>query len=96
MSLQAEAFHVLERADGVRPFDAERLYRWAKTPAAGAAARHVVRFLLELQSSAAIKYLDDQHTGTDLGCFRAVEAIGVWDDENRTAFVVWAQDPWWA
>jgi|GEM_PF-5817687 len=95
MTLQAEAFHLLERADGVRPFDGERLYLWARTATAGDAARHAVRVMLELQTSSAIDYFDEKHVG-DLGRFHAVEAVDSWDSHNRTAFTVWAAEPWWA
>ena len=30
------------------------------------------------------------------GRFSVMEALRLWDDGNRAAFLAWAADPWWA
>lgn len=30
------------------------------------------------------------------GRFDVMEALRIWDDAHRAAFLAWAEDPWWA
>ena len=48
--------------------------------------RCVIQFLLNLWDA-----------GGDWSCgkFDVIEAYSVWDDKRRTAFLTWANQPWW-
>lgn len=93
--LLARAFHQLDRdADGLNPWDVERLYRWARSSAATPAARHAVRFVISVWNDVALSSLDAEER-TPLGPFNAVEAMASWDHAHRAAFETWVGDPWW-
>lgn len=90
--LLARAFHVLRDADGLDPWDPERLYAFATT--ASETTRDAVRFVLSVWNDECIPYLDGA-SEVKLGAFNVVEAMAQWDHANRTAFVTWAEAPWW-
>lgn len=62
-------------------WDAQRVSEWLETAAWG--ERRVYRFLLSVW--------DKSENSFDLH-----DALSVWDDEHRAAFIAWAKDPWWA
>lgn len=97
MSTLCAAFHVLEGRDGTRPWDCEALYRSAFHPSASSAVRHAIRFVLSVWNKHAILSMDETSPapGEKLGPFDVVEALACWDALNRSAFLTWAQDPWW-
>lgn len=73
----AETFPTLKNADGLRPFDADRLRRWGATQGSGAG--HAVAFVAHVYNYA--------------NPFELARAMGVWDAEHRAAFAAWAADP---
>ena len=85
MTRLAEAFRSLRGAPGVRPFDPERLDRWAAGLASHGEAV-TVRFLLSVW--------DPSHEWA-AGRFDLMEALRVWDESHHETFLQWAADPWW-
>lgn len=83
-SFLAQAFHVLREADGVTPFDARRLNRWACGPAATNASRQCAAFVLNVYN---------MHTKWKCGPFNVAYATAIWDGDNRWAFQAWAAQP---
>jgi len=94
MSTLCEAFHVLEGVEGVRPWDCERLYRQHYEPATSEARRNAIRFVLSVWNKAAIEVMDED-SGSVLGPFLSIDALGGWDHGNRAAYATWVSDPWW-
>ena len=89
MSLLAHAFPSLTCADGVDPFDAVALAKWAKggrSHGEGCAAR----FILSVWNPAALR--DPEH---GLPLFDLDEALGVWDRFHQQALAGWVDEPWW-
>lgn len=83
----ARSFPVLQLcAAPLNTWDAKRLARWGRGPAAGSGARHAVRFLLSVWN---------HHTRWAIGRFDLHGALACWDAGNRAAFLAWAKDPWW-
>lgn len=76
----ARVFPGLRAADGVQPWDPDRLRRWAS---------HQLRDV-EL---AALFVLSVAEPGVD---FPMHEALVEWDDYSRIAFTTWVMKPWWA
>ena len=70
---------------GVKPWNASELDEWAAGPASHG-EKVTARLLLAIW--------DPNHTWT-AGRFDVMEALRVWDDEHREAFLEWASDPWW-
>ena len=91
--LLARAFHVLDNADGLDPWDPEKLYAFASA-SESETTRHAVRFVLAVWNDDCIPYLDEA-SESKLGAFNVVEAMARWDFANRAAFVTWAEAPWW-
>lgn len=93
MSALAESFPTLLAAGyaGIRPWDPLALDAH-RGEAHG--ERCAIQFLLSVwnpETSAAPKKRDRwKHGGFDLQ-----EALGVWDDQHRAAFLAWASAPWW-
>lgn len=77
----AASFPCLARAEGVKPFDPDRLKRWSSRASSGEA--HASRFLLGVWSG-----------GRSTPPFLLLEAMNVWDSGQRAAFAAWAQAPW--
>ena len=85
MTVLAETFPALRRAPGVRPWDAEELAAWTDVCSSG--ELHAVRFVL---------WVWNVFHDWPCGPFEIVKAVNVWDDENRAAFLAWAEAPWTA
>ncbi len=83
-SFLAQAFHVLRDADGVAPFDARKLERWARGPAATNASKQCAAFVLNVYNTR-LKW--------KCGPFNVAYAIAIWDADNRWAFQAWAAQP---
>ncbi len=69
--------------DQWNPYEFEQ---WTGSAQAGNQARWAARFLL---------YLWNPQYEWRCGWFDLHSALNVWDSEHRTAFLTWANDPWW-
>ena len=85
MTAFARTFPTMRNADGVDPWDAERLEAWAKGPLSHG-ERVTARFLLSVWDPAHAWQLDP---------FDLMEALKIWDPAHHEAFLRWAADPWW-
>lgn len=83
----ARSFPNLEDADGLSPFDAEALDRWATGPSPGHGALYAAQFVLSVYNLSA---------PWQCGTFNVVRAMATWDRSHREAFLAWARDPWCA
>ena len=89
MSSLARTFPALRHADGITPFDAKALDAWASGPRSHGEVC-TAQFLLAVWGNTTLK-----ECPWTCGPFDVMEALGVWDDAQRAAFLAWAQDPWW-
>lgn len=84
----ANLFPCLRAAPGVGRglWDAVALDKWA---AAGASSgeKHSARFVLGVWNP---------YEAWECGLFNVFDAIGVWDDQHRSAFEQWVAGPWFA
>jgi hypothetical protein len=80
------AFPTLRNAGGIEPWNPHEFDGWACGGAAGDGAKHAARFVLAVWDNAG---------GWRCGQFDVVEAFSVWDPTHRSAFLAWANDPWW-
>ena len=80
------SFPTLAHADGVSPWDPERLEAWLRSGAPGHGAQCAGRFVLSVWNS--------YHEWRS-GRFDLQEALGCWDAQHRAAFVAWAAKLWW-
>ena len=82
----ASSFPTLPVAQGVKPWNSEKLASWASAQSHGSAALYAAEFVLGIWNSEIVE-----------SCrFDIVAAMRVWDEEHRDAFLRWADDPWWA
>ncbi len=88
MTLLAASFPELERRAPIHPFDALELARWAKSGAPGHGGRCAALFVLSVWNPY-------DYAKWKAGRFDVHEALGVWDDDHRAAFLAWVKDPWW-
>jgi len=88
MSMLAISFPELElRArSAILPFDALELNRWARSGAPGHGGMCAARFVLSVW---------DPGTKWRAGRFDIHEALSIWDDAHRRAFLAWCINPWW-
>jgi hypothetical protein len=61
--------------------------KWAKNNAYSHGEILVVRFILHV-------WTGGRRIG-GLKRFDLFEALGVWSEDNRAAFIAWASNPWW-
>jgi hypothetical protein len=80
----ALTFPTLRNADGVCPFNADRLDAWTRSGAATNASRQAAAFVLNV-------YNHDHKW--KCGPFNLGLAFGVWDQHHRAAFQAWAMNP---
>ena len=86
MTLLARSFPSVAKATGIDPWDANALDRWmAETPLSHGEVS-TARFLLAVW---------DPANAWRCGRFELMEAVRVWDDRHRAAFLAWAKAPWW-
>lgn len=76
----------MRNAPGVDPFLATEVDRWAAETPLSHGEQVTVHFLLAVW--------DPNHSWT-CGAFNLMEALRVWDQAHREAFLDWAADPWW-
>ena len=69
---------------GMKPWDAKRLESAFEGSSHG--ERCVIQFLLNVW---------DPGNAWACGKFDAIDAVSVWDDRQREAFLFWVNDPWW-
>lgn len=106
----AQTFPTLRDADGVFPWDPEKLDAWARRGRCHGA-------ILSAQFVLALWHGRLGHVGKPrktpekddwsgihrfpvdtfwrCGLFDVVSALTTWDEQHRTAFLAWAKDPWW-
>jgi hypothetical protein len=72
--------------EALPPWDADRLDEWAASPIPSHGERVTAQFLLAVWNP--------DHPWI-CGKFELMDAIRVWDDAHRTAFLNWASDLWW-
>src|SRR5262245_44215047 len=82
----ALSFPTLRGADGVSPWDAERLEAWLTSGTPGHGARCAGRFVLSVWNP---------YCEWKCGSFELHEALGCWDNKHRDAFSAWCAQPWW-
>lgn len=90
----ARAFHGLDRADGLDPWDPHVLYRWSIEHLHTDAEQHCARFILSVWNRTDFDRTEAEH-GDRLGPFDALRAMAQWDHAHRAAFAAWTADPWW-
>jgi hypothetical protein len=110
MAALARSFPTLHKADGLDPWDPDRLDHWAAThPAVTTGSRHAARFVLAVWVGRACMApgLTEHEVDEDTlysyrcespwasGIFDVVDAFGTWDHRHQEAFLAWARDPWW-
>ena len=86
MTALALSFPTLADADGVGPWDPDRLEAWLRSGAPGHGAQCAGRFVLSVWNS---------YHEWACGRFDLHEALGCWDAKHRSAFVAWIAKPWW-
>jgi hypothetical protein len=86
MTAFAQTFPSMEKASGVKLWDAHTLDRWANSFTGSHGELVTARFLLAVW--------DPEHTWS-CGRFELMEALRVWDERHRAAFLAWASNPWW-
>ena len=59
----------------------------AEGKSAPSGAHHAARFILAVWNNDAEGTCDR---------FDVIEALAIWDEEHRAAFLAWAKNPWWA
>jgi hypothetical protein len=79
----AETFPTLRDAR-IRPWDADAFDAWA-CDQLGSGLQHAARFVLAVWAVDAT---------WRMGRFDAMNALGTWDAEHRSAFLAWANSPW--
>lgn len=87
MTAFARTFPSVADVRWVRLWDANKLDRWAAETPISHGELVTARFLLAVWNP------DGQWR---VGRFDLMDALGVWDEQHRTAFLAWATDPWWA
>src|SRR4029077_4225837 len=99
MTTLARSFPTLREADGLEPWDVERFARWLCSGTSGG-ARRATRFVLHVWNPTA----DHREMGRELGLenadaclepFNLSDAIGVWDEAHKRAFIAWVEAPFW-
>jgi hypothetical protein len=95
----ARSFPTLRAADGIEPWDVDRLVAWLCGPAPSHGALLAGRFVLGVWNPTSdwIELARErQLEGADkLTRFDVLEAVSVWDDEHMAACVRWMQAPFW-
>jgi hypothetical protein len=86
MAALATTFPGLAQADGVFPWEAEHFERWLRSGAPGHGAKYAGQFVLSVWNP---------YTEWKSGRFDLHEALGIWDNPHRAAFVAWVRSPWW-
>jgi hypothetical protein len=86
MTTFAKSFPSMAKASGVALWDAHTLDGWAAETPLSHGELVTARFLLAVW---------DPAREWRCGRFDLMEALRVWDEQHRAAFLAWAEDPWW-
>jgi hypothetical protein len=86
MSALALSFPSLLDADGIAPWEPLHFERWMRSGAPGHGAKCAGRFVLSVWNPS---------TRWKCGRFDLHDALGIWDNPHRAAFLAWARAPWW-
>jgi hypothetical protein len=85
--LLAQEFPSLWNAPGVSPWNAVTVDEWASSGRPSHGELCTARFILAVW---------EPNENWRAGRFDVMEALRVWDEPHRTAFLRWAAAPWWA
>lgn len=83
----ARTFPSMAKASGVKLWDANTLDLWATESPISPGELATAQFLLAIW--------DPTHNWR-CGRFDLMDALKLWDDRHRAAFLAWAEEPWWA
>ena len=86
MAALARTFPSTAKADGVRLWDANTFDRWVAESPVSHGELLTAQFLLAVWDPA-----QDWRCGR----FDLMDALRIWDDRHRAAFLAWVADPWW-
>lgn len=86
MTAFAQSFPSTLKAAGVALWDANTFDRWAAEIPVSHGELVTARFLLAVW---------DPEYAWLCGKFNVMEALKVWDEQHRAAFLAWVRDPWW-
>lgn len=86
MAVFARTFPSMAMAAGVKPWDANVLDQWAADTPVSRGQFITAQFLLTVW---------DPANAWRCGRFDLMDAMRVWDGQHRSAFLAWANDPWW-
>lgn len=84
--LLAQTFPCLWDVHGIAPWNANALDDWGASGAPSHGELVSIRFILAVW---------DSRFAWRSGRFDVMEALEVWDESHRTAFLAWAREPWW-
>ena len=85
MAELSRSFPSRAKASGIHVWHANTLDRWASETPLSLGELVTARFLLAVW---------DPYHPWACGRFDVMEAIRVWDEPHRAAFLAWARDPW--
>ncbi len=85
MSEMADAFPALRNAPGIFPFEPRKLAAWSRKASHG--ENCAARFVLGVWTGKGMF--------PGVKAFNFFEAMGVWDKDNRAAFLAWCKEPYW-
>lgn len=86
MAAFARTFPCTAKAEGVKLWDANTFDRWAVESPTSHGELLTAQFLLAVWDSA---------NTWRCGQFEFMQAMRVWDERHRAAFMAWATEPWW-
>lgn len=86
MTAFVRTFPCLRKASGTELWDAVMFDRWAAATPLSHGQAVTAQFVLALW---------DPDRPWQSGRFDLMEALRVWDEQHRAAFLTWAGDPWW-
>jgi hypothetical protein len=91
-------FPALEDVPGTNPWDQMKVLSWLAEVGASHGERCAAIFVLSVWNSGTDWSEMAKENGLDhenVPRFDLFEAMGVWDNQNHSAFLAWAQNPFW-
>ena len=90
MEQLARSFPCLKDCPAITPWNGEKLQTWVEEQA------QTLELPYEVVSTVSfLLYLWDPARAWRCTPFNVVDALFLWNQEHRDAFMKWAQDPWW-